>query len=176
MKIEARTAELNAAVAVAENLCAAARTAPKGCGIDHIETLILTGAEKDALADEMIRLTKEEGFPAIFERDARCLKKALAVVLIGSTRTGARGLNCTICGYDGCAACLQAGSACAFEMIDLGIALGSAVGLAADRRVDTRIMYTVGRTALKTGLLSRAEVAMGVPVSISGKSPFFDRG
>ncbi len=94
----------------------------------------------------------------------------------GVTRSGARGLNCGICGFDGCADCLSAGSACAFETIDLGIALGSAVSLAADKRVDTRIMYTIGRTAVKCGLLARSEIAMGIPVSISGKSPFFDRG
>ena len=45
--------EEQAILQVAAQMCAAARTAPKATGKDVICTLVLTGAEKDALADHM---------------------------------------------------------------------------------------------------------------------------
>ena len=48
--------------------------------------------------------------------------------------------------------------------------------MAADRRVDTRIMYTAGCAALALGLLGAdVKIAYAIPLSISGKNPFFDR-
>ncbi|MEM2365908.1 MAG: ferredoxin domain-containing protein, partial [Nitrososphaerota archaeon] len=37
-----------------------------------------------------------------------------------------------------------------------------------------RIMYTVGTAALKLGLIE-GDVALGIPLSATGKSPYFDR-
>ena len=60
--------------------------------------------------------------------------------------------------------------------IDLGIAIGSAVSVGADLRADTRVMYSIGKAAIAMDLFEgKAQVVMGIPVSISGKSPFFDR-
>ena len=44
-------AEKNAAFHVAELMLAAARTAPKGHGIDNLAAIIIDGAEKDKLAE-----------------------------------------------------------------------------------------------------------------------------
>ena len=41
--------EKQAVAQVAELMAAAARTAPKGCGIDNLEVRIVDGYEKDAL-------------------------------------------------------------------------------------------------------------------------------
>ena len=60
--------------------------------------------------------------------------------------------------------------------VDLGIAIGSAVSVAADLRVDNRVMYSVGKAALNIGILGEdVKIAYGIPLSISGKNPFFDR-
>jgi uncharacterized ferredoxin-like protein len=59
--------------------------------------------------------------------------------------------------------------------VDVGIALGSAVSVAADHRVDTRIMFTIGKAALTLGFLDGVYQAYGLPLSATGKSPFFDR-
>jgi len=60
--------------------------------------------------------------------------------------------------------------------VDLGIAIGSAVSIAADLRVDNRVMYSVGKAALNVGILGDdVKIAYGIPLSISGKNPFFDR-
>ena len=59
---------------------------------------------------------------------------------------------------------------------DLGIAIGSAVSVAADGRIDNRVMFSVGKAAMSLGMLGR-EMALvfGIPLSASGKSPYFDR-
>ena len=47
---------------------------------------------------------------------------------------------------------------------------------AADARVDNRVMFSVGRAARSLGLLgASATLVLGIPLSVSGKSPFFDR-
>ena len=108
--------------------------------------------------------------------DAGNVDACQAVVLVGSTYE-TRGLNeqCRLCGFDDCGASKDAGAACVFAPLDLGIALGSAVSLAADNRIDNRIMFTIGKAAEALGLMGDHKLIMGIPLSVSGKSPFFDR-
>ena len=43
-------------------------------------------------------------------------------------------------------------------------------------RVDNRVMFSVGRAARSLGLLGASvTLVLGIPLSVSGKSPFFDR-
>lgn len=175
MIIDSKTIEMNATLNAAAKICAAARTAPKGCGMDYIETAVITEEDKAALANELRRLKAEEGAADFFVRDAGCIEKALAVVLIG-VAIRPRGLDCGLCGYSSCKECFQNSKVCSFSTIDLGIALGSAAAAAADERVDTRIMYSVGVAAKKLHMLPKSDIIMAIPISISGKSPFFDRG
>lgn len=165
-------AAMNAAIQV----CAAARTAPKARGIDYIHTMALNGEEKDALARELRRLGKELNL-AFYLRDADNLEAAQAVALIGVEKHQ-RGLGdtCDFCGMGGCSGCAQKGGLCAFDSMDLGIALGSAAALAADLRMDSRMMYSVGKAALSLNLFEdKCHMVIALPLSVSGKSPFFDR-
>ncbi|HOL01130.1 MAG TPA: ferredoxin domain-containing protein, partial [Paludibacteraceae bacterium] len=57
----------------------------------------------------------------------------------------------------------------------VGIAIGSACSVAADRRVDTRVMFSVGRVAQEMELLPGCTSIYGIPLSCSSKNPFFDR-
>ena len=50
--------EKKAVLETASRMCAAARTAPKTRHIDGIHTLVVTGEEKDALADKMEEIGK----------------------------------------------------------------------------------------------------------------------
>lgn len=168
--------EMQVALDAAIRMCAAARTAPKAKSVDRIKTMTLTGEDKDKLAAELRRLGEEKKLD-FYLRDAGNLDAAQAVALIGTTQ-GYRGLGeaCGLCHFNGCEACEKAGACCVFDSMDLGIALGSAVATAADMRVDTRIMYSVGQAAVSLGLLGEdVKMIMAVPVSVSGKSPFFDR-
>ncbi len=56
MIIESKTAEQRALEDTAVRMCAAARTAPKAKGTDMIVTAVVTGEDKDRLAEEMRRM------------------------------------------------------------------------------------------------------------------------
>ena len=75
-----------------------------------------------------------------------------------------------------CVANRKAGANCALKITDLGIAVGSAVSVAADHRFDNRVMFSVGKAAIALKYLPEdVRVAYGIPLSASGKSKFFDR-
>lgn len=99
-----------------------------------------------------------------------------AVVLIGSRRIQ-RGLSpCGLCGHSGCGAALASGGHCAFDDVDLGIAIGSAAALAADLRIDNRVLYTAGYAAMELELLGPGvSTIMAVPLSVSPRNLFFKR-
>ena len=61
MIVQSREAERDHLLRTAEAMAAAARTAPKTKGVDHLETLIVDGAEKARLADEMDAIAAESG-------------------------------------------------------------------------------------------------------------------
>jgi uncharacterized ferredoxin-like protein len=178
MIINSKKAEEQAVLNLAQAICAVARTAPKACGIDQTDTAVLIGEDKVRIAEEMRRIGKSLGENGKFMiRDAANVDASGAVVLVGA-KYETRGLNevCSLCRFINCAACSAAGATCVFTSMDLGIALGSAVALAADSRVDNRIMFTIGKAAAALGLLGDHKLIMGIPLSVSGKSPFFDRG
>lgn len=176
MKVLSEQAQEQHIINTAYAMCAAARTAPKAKGQDYIRTCILTGDDKTKLADEMLRLADENN-AGFFKRDAANINACSAVVVIG-TAEQRRGLDklCTMCHFDGCADCAKADGVCIFDPLDLGIAIGSAVSAAADARVDNRVMFSAGKAALTLKLLGDdVHIAMCIPLSVSGKSPFFDR-
>ena len=166
----------NALVRAAEEICLAAKTAPKACGKDSIVTAILTGEEIEKLAACMDELEKPRNKPIpIFSRDAQLLRSCGAVVLIGQKRV-VRALNCGLCGRASCGECIADGGHCAFDDIDLGIALGSAASIAADKRIDNRILYTAGTAAMKLRLLGDGVATiMALPLAASERNRFFLR-
>ncbi|WP_195270287.1 DUF2148 domain-containing protein [Eubacterium sp. 1001713B170207_170306_E7] len=177
MICHSQDAETSGILHVAQGMCVAARTAPKARGIDHIDACYLTGGEKETLAAEMDRLGKAQEL-AFFIRDAQNVRDSAAVVLIGAS-LGQRGLNeaCRYCHYQNCAECASQNGVCAFDPMDLGIALGSAVSVAAAAHVDNRIMFSVGKAAISLGCLGEEmSMVLGIPLSAKGKSPYFDRG
>lgn len=160
------------ALQAAHRMVTAARTAPKGKGADDIECIIVDGKEKETLADQMLRLA--EGQPnASFVRDAGNIRTAECVVLIGCKRMPL-GLNCGHCGFAKCGE-KPKNVPCVFNVTDLGIAVGSAASVAADSRVDTRIMFTAGLACMELKWLQECSPVYAMPISITAKSPFFDR-
>jgi uncharacterized ferredoxin-like protein len=140
-----------------------------------MDTVVVTGGEKAELAEEMRRIANSGG-GSFLARDADNVDASKAVVLAG-IEYKTRGLShrCQLCGFETCDACTAAGATCVFAPMDLGIALGSAVAMAADSRIDNRIMFSIGKAAVSLGLLGEHKLIMGIPLSVSGKSPFFDR-
>ena len=168
--------ELKAVEEVAALMCAAARTAPKAKGVDNLVTLVVMGEDKDRLAREMSRVAEEHGID-FFARDAGSVDKSLAVVLLGQRPMPAHIPQCGYCGYRDCAENAENSGVCAISMGDLGIATCSAVSIAALHHIDNRIMFSIGRAALNLKMFNDdgVKVAYGIPLGVSGKSPFFDR-
>ena len=98
------------------------------------------------------------------------------VVLIG-VRSEPFGMDhCGMCGFKNCGEMAKAGANCAFNITDLGIAIGSAVSVAADNRIDNRVLYSAGQAALRMNCFpSDVRVCFGIPLSTTSKSIFFDR-
>lgn len=166
---------------VAELMALAARTAPKAAGRDFIELKILSGEDLEKLADEMVRYGEEKGRKN-FDRDGENVRNSTAVFLLSLNNPKPLGLDCGACGFPRCAMGEQertdgaefAGPLCAWRLIDLGIALGSAVKIASMLNVDNRIMYRIGVAARRLGLI-QGEIIIGVPLSATGKNIYFDR-
>lgn len=165
---------------VAELMAVAARTAPKAKGNDYIELKVLQGEDLKQLAAAMNKHGQESN-KKIFSRDSDNVSRSEAVLLVGLKNAAKSGLNCGACGFSRCTEPDDihegpefAGPFCAFRLIDLGIALGSAAKTAALFNADNRIMYTVGVGARKMGIMD-AEIIIGIPVSATGKSIYFDR-
>ncbi|MBP2636960.1 MAG: hypothetical protein H6Q72_2867 [Firmicutes bacterium] len=160
---------------IADMMCVAARTAPKARGVDNLETAIVNGKVKDQLAEEMRRIAQESGMQ-FFERDANCIDKAPLVVLLGQKVKPIGVKPCGFCGYADCGECAQGSGSCAISTGDLGIAIGSAVNAAALYHADNRVMFSIGKAAINIGIFGdEVKIAYGIPLSITGKSPFFDR-
>ncbi|MEM3387444.1 MAG: DUF2148 domain-containing protein [Nitrososphaerales archaeon] len=181
--IDSQTAEEEAVMQVAKLMLLSARTAPKSGGVDDIHTLILSGEEMIRVAEEMEKIAEERNIPG-FIRDAKNLRSSKCLVLIGVKSTKSFGMNCGGCGYISCEAFDAAakikgndyvGPACIFKVSDFGIALGSAVKTASIHNVDNRIMYRIGTAAKRLGYLGDADIVMGIPLSATGKSIYFDR-
>lgn len=165
-----------AVLEVARLMLVAARTAPKGRGTDNLYMLVLTQEDIGKLAFVMKEMGERLN-NSIFVRDSLNILQADALILMG-TRIKALGLkDCGLCGFANCEEKNKHPEiACVFNTGDLGIAIGSAVSIAMDHRVDNRIMYTVGYAAMKAGVLpDDIKIAYGIPLSVSSKNPFFDR-
>ena len=157
---------------VGRQMMTAARTAPKGKGIDIIEVGMVTDQDIVRLSEEMVRYSNESGMKFLL-RDAENLQQAEAVITIGTAQK-VQGLNCAHCGYATCAEKPDA-VPCAINTIDVGIAVGSACATAAGCRVDSRVMFSAGMAAQRLGYLGDCTCVMAIPISASSKNPFFDR-
>lgn len=162
---------------IAQQMSAAARTAPKARGIDNLIIAIVDKEGIKKIVERMQELSKQdEGF-SFFSRDANNILNCEFLLLIG-TRIKSLGLkNCNLCGFDSCEEKDKHPKIpCVFNVNDLGIAIGSAVSIAANNRIDNRVMYSIGFAAVNLNLLGEdVNIAFGIPLSISSKNIFFDR-
>lgn len=172
MIINERDSRHEQVLAAARQMMTAARTAPKGKGVDIIEIALIEGKDLITLSDKMIAMVKEHGMK-FFLRDAENVIQAECVMLIG-THTLTQGLNCAHCGY---ATCVEKPLEvpCAINSIDVGIAIGSACAMAADLRLDTRVLFSAGLAAQQLDILNGCKQVFAIAISASSKNPFFDR-
>jgi len=163
-------------IAIAKQMMLAARTAPKARGVDNLEIAIVESQNIENISQRMKEIG-EENKNQTFLRDAENILHATVMVIIG-TKIKTIGLKkCGHCGFTNCEEKEKYPDVpCAFNTSDLGIAMGSAVSIAMDNRVDNRIMYSVGQAIMEMGLLGKdVKIVFGIPLSSTAKNPFFDR-
>ena len=170
--------EINAEVIlqVAKQMAVSARTAPKARGNDNIEILIITGDTRKQLSEKMKEIGAAYSTP-FFARDAENVMLAPVVMLLGTTIKSQGLKKCGMCGFANCTEKEKhPNHPCVFNTHDLGLAIGSAVSIASANHIDNRVMYTVGQAALELKIFKTdVKVALGIPLSATNKSPFFDR-
>jgi uncharacterized ferredoxin-like protein len=156
-----------------------ARTAPKSGGKDFIKIKTLGRSELANLGNAMIEWGKKINNSG-FVRDGNNIIRSDALILIGIKDAVPTGFNCGACGFEECNQLSPEefdqfkGPNCLFRVLDLGIALGSAVKTASIHNVDNRIMYRAGMISRKLNLID-SDFVMGIPISQSGKNIYFDR-
>ncbi len=149
---------------VAELMAIAAKTAPKARGIDNIIIKVLDKKEElEELAKTMEEMASEYG--SFLARDAKNVRDSDVVVLIGA-RVIDLGLK-TPPHY-------KVDLNTVMALVNLGIALGSAVKIASMLNVDNRIMYSIGIAAQKMNIIE-ADYVLGIPLSAKAKNIYFDR-
>ena len=162
-----------AAIHIAQLMVAAAKTAPKGKGKETLEYLIVSDNDLQVLADKMTEISKRDNIPFL-NRDAGNIMQSELIVLIGSNTDPKNVPNCNFCGF-GCDK-KPVTTPCAVGATDLGIAIGSAVSTAMLHKADNRIMYSAGIASLELNWFGdNISHAYGIPISLTEKSPFFDR-
>jgi uncharacterized ferredoxin-like protein len=160
---------------IANFIAIAAKTAPKAKGKDNLLIKIFEKDQINDLADKMIEAGKQTERPQTFSRDAESIRNLSCIVVIG-TIYKTLGLNCGFCGLPTCKQAEEKNITCSYNSGDLGIAVGSAVATATRFHIDNRIMYTIGYTVIKYNMFEKdVRMALGIPLSATGKNPFFDR-
>lgn len=157
---------------IAKMLMTAARTAPKARGTDNLVLAVATDDTIVEIAEKMKQLAVERNMDFL-NRDAENILNCGAVVLFGM-KISPLGLNCGACGFTTCGE-KPKNVPCFFNANDLGIAIGSAASLAADLRVDSRVMFSVGQAVLALNMMPECSMVLALPLAVKGKSIFFDR-
>ena len=167
-------------------MAASARTAPKAGGKDLLEIVVITIDEDlKKIAETMKQYAPKSTNEAFWMRDASNIENSQALLLVGLSKPVTAGYDCGACGFATCADFAKnkqmkdkemgyTGPHCVMRMIDIGVALSSAAKTASLLNVDCRVQQRVGAAARALGLI-KGEVVMGIPVSITGKSIYFDR-
>ena len=189
-QLKSKEVEKSAVTMAAALMAASARTSPKGRAVDSTTSLVLMDddLEKLALAMERKAAEKPDYLSSVYKRDANNVRNSGCVLLLGVTgepKKIEQPIDCGACGFASCEHLSKArkkaktkdfvGPVCIFQAMDLGIALCSSAKLAADLGIDNRMMYTVGAAAQSLGLLD-SDIIIGIPLSVTGKNPYFDRG
>lgn len=157
---------------IAKKLMTAARTAPKTRGIDNLVVAMATDDTIIKISDKMKQLAVDRGMNFL-NCDALNILQCGAIILFG-TKINPLRLNCGACGFPSCNTKPQT-VPCFFNANDMGIAIGSAASLAADFRVDSRVMFSVGQAVMALNLMPECSMVLALPIAAKEKNVFFDR-
>ena len=155
-----------------------------------VETVIVDDRPTLDSLSAWMRARGKERRETIWFRDADVADAIDAVLLVGLADWYPPNYDCGACGYATCAEFLHAttrplredsdelefaGPQCNLRDIDLGIAVGSAAKTAAIHSIDCRCQTRIAVAARKLGII-RADIAVGLSLSLTHKAVGFDRG
>ncbi len=157
-------------------LAISAQTAPKAEGLSFLDIQTLDEAGKEILVEELFQMAEEdEEYSLIGE----VILDSDSVLLVGLNEHPPMGLDCKACGFQDCKELSKEktvdifeGPNCIYRVLDLGIALGSALKTADNFNIRGDIMIRAGLAAKHVGL-STSRVVMAVPLYKEGSNAFF---
>ncbi len=161
---------------IAKQIVCAAITAPKGRGVNNLESAIIIGDDLEKIAQVMEQIGAREQ-QEFFFRDAENMRKADALILLGAKIAPLGLAYCGLCGMENCEnKNKHKDIPCVFNTGDLGIAIGSAVSIAADFRIDNRVFFTAGMAVREMKIFSDdVKIIYGIGLAVNSKNIFFDR-
>lgn len=153
-----------AVLTVAKLMAASAITSPKAKGINNIVVKIVESKDDiEKIASKMEELAPKYG--KFYARDANNVKNSDVLILIG----------CKLASFNlNQPEKWKINIDDAMSLVNLGIAIGSAVKVASLHNIDNRIMLSLGVAAQELGIVD-ADIVIGVPLSVKGKNIYFDR-
>ncbi|NQU15290.1 MAG: hypothetical protein HQ561_14150 [Desulfobacteraceae bacterium] len=175
-------------------MLAAATTAPQHGGAGVMEGCLVYGDDEiEDIACKLEELSSvKKQWDESFRREANMVRESQAVLFLGCHRSyDPFGGACGRClGNQGepkegtkCVKFRETpklmdapfpGPVCSYRISDLGYCVGSALWIAGRLFIDTKPRFPVGLAGMKLGYLPRSKFIVGLPLSVTPKSPFDD--
>jgi len=177
-------------LSIAKECAIAAMKVPLLTGDLELKTKIITDDDFEPIIEVLEVLGKTSAFQLHDATAYRAYKEKgilPPVLLIGADLTKPPMWNCGGCGFKNCGEYLNYvkknkgigigayGPTCLWKIIDFGIACDYACACAAQHKVETRIMLSIGAIALYLNYLEDCSMILAVPVGPAGQNRWFDR-
>ncbi len=137
----------------------------------RLDVTVLDEAEREILVEEMFQMA-EKNDDEIYSQMGESIRNSKDLILVGLDDDTTLGLDCQACGFSSCEELSKIrkedifeGPNCVFRVIDLGIAVGSALRTANVHNVKGEVMIKGGIAAKRVGL-STSRVVLAVPIYI----------
>jgi len=155
-----------------------------------MEILTDTDNDLDDIHEVLATLGKTSAFQlhdAVVFKKLKELGKHPPLLLLGADLTKPPLWDCGACGFKSCGDYIKYvstnkgtgigayGPSCLWKVVDFGIACDYAAAAAAMHRVETRLLFSLGATALFLNRLEGSSFIIGMPVGPVGMNNWFDR-
>ncbi len=189
-----KEANQHAVILAGRLMMAAATTAPQHGGSGVMEGCLVYGEDElESIASKLEELSlAKKQWNESFRLEANMVRESQAVLFLGCFRSyDPFGTACGRCLGNqgepkGGTKCVKfrdtpklteapfPGPVCTYRISDLGYCVGSALWIAGRLFIDTKPKFPVGLAGMKLGYLPRSKFIVGLPLSVTPKSPFDD--
>lgn len=160
-------------IEIISNLMAiSAKSAPKSLGESYLEITLLDKAEKEILTEEMFQMSDELNDDS-YGAEGEIIRESAKVIIIGLKEHPPLELDCRACGFEDCDDFSEnqikgifEGPNCVFHLIDMGMAVGSAIDTAHMHDIKSKISLKGGLAAKNVGM-SSSKVCVALMIDLS---------